>query len=588
MNGIPQETINEIRNSVDIVDVISSYMSLTPRGKNYLGFCPFHAHNHKTESMSVSKEKQIYSCFSCHSSGNVFKFIQDYENISFVEAVKKCADMANIKLDVRINTTNKFEKKFTDLYQMYDDSCKFYHNILNTSAGKEARDYLANRNINESLIKEFKIGLSLTDRNLLTNFLIKKDYSKENLLKSGLIIDNSYGISDIYVERIMFPLEDLQGRVVGFSGRIYNKKDNSKYINTRETDIFKKGELLYNYARAKDEARNKGYVIVMEGFMDVIRAYTVGIKNCIAMMGTAVTKNQAMTIKKMAKEIILCFDGDQAGAHATMSCIDELAKIDVIPKVIRLEENLDPDEYITKYGFEKFMDKVENPMNVVDFKLSYLKNDKDISKSEDLASYVNTVIKELSKINDDVLREISIKKLSIESNLDESFLRNRIIEQTKPEPKEVLKEEIIETKKLKGYEKAEKNLVYYMLLSKEVIKMYDNRSVFIQNNEYRRLANEISAYYHKYCDIILADFLSYVSNYPDLEKTTNEILSLNLDEDIDLDVINDYINKIKDNLFEKQIKKLMEQIKATTDFDKQKELALKIADLKIQKDSIVR
>ena len=589
MNGISQETINEIRNSIDIVDVISNYISLTPRGKNYMCFCPFHAHNHKTESMSVSKERQIFSCFSCHTSGNVFKFIQDYENISFIEAVKKCADMTNIKLDIKTNSLPfKNDDKFKELYKIYDDSCKFYHNILNTSNGKEAKEYLNKRNISEEIIKEFKIGLSLSDRTVLTKFLIKKENSKENLLKSGLIIENSYGMSDIYIDRIMFPLEDLQGRVVGFSGRIYNKMDNSKYINTKETDIFKKGEIVYNYSRARDESRNKGYVIVMEGFMDVIRAYTVGIKNCIAMMGTAVTKNQALIIKKMAKEVILCFDGDEAGAHATMSCIEELAKINVIPKVVRLEENLDPDEYIIKYGKEKFLEKLDNSINVMDFKLSYLKKNKDIAKSEDLALYVNNVIKELSKIDDEVLKEITLKKLSLESNLDVDFLKERLSENNKTEEKEVYKEEIKETKKLKGYEKAEKNLVYYMLLSKEVVKIFDNKSVFIENNNLRKLANEISAYYHKYGDIILADFLSYISNYQELYNTTNEVLSLNLNEDIDLNVINDYIYKIKDNLFDKQIKKLQEQIKTTTDIEKQKELVTKIANLKIQKDSIVR
>lgn len=582
-NGISQETINEIRNSLDIVDIVSRYVGLTPRGKNYFGICPFHDDNRP--SMSVSKDKQIYKCFSCGATGNVFKFIMDYENISFLEAIKKCADMANIPIDLKIKSFTSFDDKNKTLYEIYDNATKFYQNMINTAVGKEAKEYLKQRNINEDLIKEFKIGLSLKERTMLTQFLSNKGFNKNDLLKSGLILENNYGINDIYVERIMFPLEDLQGRVVGFSGRIYNKNDNSKYINTRETDIFKKGEILYNYARAKDEARNKGYVIVMEGFMDVIRSYTVGIRNTIAMMGTAVTKSQALTIKKMAKEIYLCFDGDKAGAHATMSCIDELIKIGVMPKVIRLEENLDPDEYILKYGKEKFLEKIDNPINVMDFKLSYLKDNKDISKSEELATYVNEVIKELSKIDDEVLREISIRKLSFESNLDIEFLKERLDSQ-KTEP--VISSEVVvkkETKKLKGYEKAEQNLVYYMLLSKEVIKVYDNRAVILENANLRNLAREISAYYHKYGNISIADFITYASNYKDLFETLNQILNLVLNDDIDMNVINDYVNIIRNNQIDKQIEKLNKQIKEMTDIEKATKLALRIVELTQQKIS---
>ena len=580
-SSISQELINEIRNSIDIVDVVSSYVSLTPRGKNYFGVCPFH--DDTNPSMSVTKDKQIYKCFSCGATGNVFNFIMDYENISFIEAVKKCADMANIPLNISFKSISSSNDKNKNLYEIYDNSCKFYQNMINTAAGKEAKEYLKKRNIDDSIIKEFKIGLSLKERTMLTQFLSKKSYSKTDLLRSGLILENSYGINDIYIERIMFPLEDLQGRVVGFSGRIYNKTDNSKYINTKETDIFKKGELLYNYYRAKDEARNKGYVIVMEGFMDVIRAYTVGIKNTIAMMGTAVTKSQALTIKKMAKEVYLCFDGDKAGAHATMSCVDELMKIGVMPKIIRLENNMDPDEFILKFGKEKFLEKIDNSINVMDFKLSYLKDNKDISKSEELANYVNNVIKELGKIEDEVLREITLRKLSTESNLDISFLKERL---TSEEPKKVLSKEVEKPKekqKLKGYELAERNLIYYMLLSKDVIKVYDNKAVILEDSLLRTLAREISAYYHKYNNISMADFISYASNYENINKTLNEILNLDLKDDIDMNVISDYVDTIRKNQIDKQIKRLTKQMEETTDDEYGKKLASRIVELKKQK-----
>jgi len=424
MNSVNQDIINEIRSSVDIVDVISSYLPLTQKGKNYFGVCPFHDDNNP--SMSVSKDKQIFKCFSCGASGNVFKFIQDYENISFMEALKKCADNAGITLSVNIKSKNDNFSKYKDLYDIYDIASKFYQNNINTAPAREAKEYLLNRNLNENIIKEFKIGLSLKKRDMLTKLLLNKKYSEKDLLRSGLAVQNDLGITDIYYDRIMFPLEDLTGKTVGFSGRLYNGEKNFKYINTKETEIFKKGEILYNYFRAKESARQKGYVIVMEGFMDVIRAYTIGITNTVATMGTAVTKNQVMTIKKMAREVYLCFDGDEAGAKATSSCADELVKIGVNPKIIRLEENLDPDEYIQKYGKERFLTKINNPINLMDFKMNYLKKGKNISSSEDLAEYVNDIIKELEKIDDDVLKEITLKKISLESNLDIEFLKSRL------------------------------------------------------------------------------------------------------------------------------------------------------------------
>ena len=580
MNNVSQELLNEIRNSVDLTDIVSSYISLTPRGKNYFGICPFHDDNRP--SMSVSKDKQIYKCFSCGATGNVFKFIMDYENISFMESVKKCADIANIKLDLKISNNNFKDEKNKPLYDIYENSNKFYQNLLNTSEGKEAKEYLYKRKIDDDLITEFKLGLSLKDRTMLTQFLIKKDFNKSDLINSGLVINNSYGLSDIYNNRIMFPIEDLNGRVVGFSGRIYNTTDNSKYINTKETDIFKKSEILYNYYRAKDESRHKGFVIIMEGFTAVMRAYQIGIKNVVATMGTALTKENANTIKKMARDVYLCFDGDSAGLKATMAAIVELSKIGVTPKIIKLEDNLDPDDYILQKGKDAFLSKLDNSINVMDFKLSYLKQNKDISKSDELASYVNEVINELVKIDDDVLKEITIKKLSFESNLDIDFIKERLSSAniSKEEKKEVIVPMKKIINKLNKYEKAEKFLVYYMLLSKEVVKIYDHKVKFITNNDLRLLAKEISAYYHKYGDIILADFLSYIDVYEDLSKTVKELLSLDLNDEIDLDVINDYVNTIKENLINMQIDKLKRKINEESDIKTQASLAQQICELK--------
>ena len=570
MNTLSQEKINEIRNGVNIVDVISSYIPLTPKGKNYFGVCPFH--DDTNPSLSVSASKQIYKCFSCGATGTVFKFIMDYENISFKEAVKKVADLGGVQVNI-----GKIEKKQThqELHQIYDLALKFYINNLNTAAGKEAREYLHKRNINEQTIKEFQIGLSLK-HDTLSKIMTQK-FKREDVLKSGLVGLNDNGYYDLFYERIMFPLYDLDGSPVAFSGRIYNKEDNAKYFNTRETEIFKKGELIYNYHRARDIARRKNQVIVMEGFMDVIRAYTVGIENVIAMMGTAVTDVQASLIKRMAKEIILCFDGDEAGAKATMACSNELLKIGVTPKVIRLEDNLDPDEYIQKYGKEAFQRKIDNPISLMDFKITYLKSGKDLTTSTDQAKYISEIISELNKIDDDILKELTIKKIATELNIDESLIKKHLVQNPKP---------IMPIKKAKKspvmdkYEKAESALVYYMLKSPEVITMYNNRVTYIPEKEYRSLAREISAFYKNFGFIDEADFIDYVECDPELMATISKINKTNTKDTYTLEEIEDYINVIKAYNVQEEIKRLTDKMKNLTDpLDKAK-IAEEIVGLK--------
>ena len=570
MNTLSQEKINEIRNSVNIVDVISSYIPLTPRGKNYFGVCPFHDDNNP--SMSVSPSRQIYKCFSCGATGTVFKFIMDYENISFLEAVKKVADIGGVSVNI-----GKIKKKqtHTELHQIYDLSLKFYINNLNTPSGKEAREYLKKRNINEDIIKEFQIGLSLK-QGALSKILIDK-FKPDEVLKSGLVGKNDYGYYDLFYDRIMFPLYDLDGNPVAYSGRIYNREDNSKYFNTRETEIFKKGELIYNYHRAKDIARQKNQIIIMEGFMDVIRAYTVGIKNTIAMMGTAVTDAQAHLIKRMAKDIILCFDGDEAGAKATMSCLNELLKLGVTPKIVRLEDNLDPDEYIQKYGKEAFQRKIDNPISSMDFKLSYLKNGKDLTSPAGQAKYISEIITELNKIDDDILKDLTIKKICTEMNIDEDIIRKHLenTKQPKPKPKQVQTK--VTTDK---YEKAESALLYYMLKSPEVITMYNNKVTYIPNKEYRLLAREISNFYKNFGFINEADFIDYIECDEDLMNTINKINKQNTKEEYSNEEIEDYIKVIKDFNVKEEIKRLTNKMKNLTDpLDKAK-IAEEIVSLK--------
>lgn len=562
------EKINEIRNSVDIADVISSYISLTPKGKNYFGVCPFH--DDTNPSMSVSSSKQIYKCFSCGATGNVFKFIMDYENVSFIEAVKKVADIGGINVNINQNVKKIINNSLNDIYNL---SLKIYINNLNTSQGKEAKEYLLKRDINDDIIKEFQIGLSLR-KNTLSNIFEKK-FNETDILKSGLIGKNDNGFYDLFYDRIMFPLYDLSGNPIAYSGRIYNRQDNSKYFNTRETEIFKKGETLYNYHRAKNIARQKNQIIIMEGFMDVIRAYTVDIKNVVATMGTAVTTFQANLIKKMAKEIILCFDGDEAGAKATMSCSNELLKLGISPKVVRLEDNLDPDEYIKKYGKEAFQRKIDNAISMMDFKISYLKNGKNLTSSVDQAKYINEVINELNKIDDDILKSITIKKVASEMNVDEDLIKSHLT--NVPKKQNEIIQPVINMNK---YQQAESSLVYFMLKSPEVIKMCDKRVTYIPTKEYRMLAREISAFYKNFGYINEADFIDYIECDSDIMSTINKINKENHKENYQIEEIDDYINVIMDYNIKEEINRLTKKMNELTDPIQQVKIADKIVKLK--------
>lgn len=574
MNGqkIDQEKINEIKNSVDIVDVISKYIPLVGKGKNLFGVCPFH--DDTNPSMSVSREKQIYTCFSCGATGTVFTFLEEYEHISFIEALKMCADIAGIDLKI---SNIKEKKKDNELYEMYEVASKLYQNNINTEDGLDAKKYLNDRNITDDIIKQFKIGLALKDNNL-TKLLKHKKYDENKLINSGLVIKNGLNMYDSFYDRIMIPITDLNDKIIGFSGRIYKKYyDNkpSKYKNTEETEIFKKGEILYNYKLAREEARIKGSVIIMEGFMDLFRAYSIGVKNVVVSMGTAVTKEQANLLKRMAKNIILCFDGDEAGAKATYSCSNELMKLGINPKIVRLEENLDPDEYILKYGKEKFINKIENPISIMDFKLNYLKKGKDLNNSVDMSSYVNLIIDELNNIEDDVLREVTLKKLSNESSLDIEFLRSKI----KSKEKNIVIKKTIKLPKTNMYIKAEQYLLYYMLESTNVIKMYQNNIGYMPTDKYRKLAFEITYFYKNNDYINISDLMISLKDDQELINTIKEINLLNLKDEYTNEEILDYIKTIKNYNIKVESKRLKNLMKMELDPLKKAEYAEKILEI---------
>ena len=565
-------SINDIRKANDIVDVISSYIPLTKRGKNYFGVCPFH--DDTNPSMSVTRDKQIYKCFSCGASGNVFTFIMDYEHVDFKEALSILAKRAGI--DFKGSYVKSSPDKYEKYYKMYDLALKLYQNNINSSLGKDAVEYLEKRSISKEIIKEFKIGLAL-DRDSLTNILTKKGYSTLEMENYGL----GNGYNDLYYSRIMFPLFDTNNRVVGFSGRIYNSSSSSKYVNTKETPIFKKGEVLYNYYNAKEHCRLKKNVILVEGFMDVIRLYSIGIKNVVALMGTALTKEQINLLKRLSHDIYICLDGDSAGIKANLSIGSDLANAGCNVFVINLSDGYDPDEYILKFGADAYNSLYENALNYGEYKLLHMRDGLDLSNINDKSEYINSVLSEVSKESDDIKREFILKKISTEFDIDINILKNNLKKQEKYSKIETLKRKPEKHVKLDKYTKATYGILYTMMNSYEKTKIYEKKLNYLPSKEARFLANEI-IYVYRYNDSpALADFLTSLSDKPELFNLVREILKNVRDDESIFEAFDDYIAVIRDYNKNQEIKRLKEMINEEVDPEKKASLLERIRLVKM-------
>lgn len=541
----------EIRNASDIVEVISSYIPLVKRGKNYFGVCPFH--DDTNPSMSVSSDKQIYKCFSCGASGNVFNFVMEYEKVDFKEAVSILAKRAGISLGS--SALFKRGNKFDRYYEMYELALMFYRNNINSAFGEAAINYLDERGISKELIKEFKIGLSL-NKDSLSMVLVNKGYSNEEIERFGL----GNGVHDLYINRIMFPLFDTNNRVVGFSGRIYNNSNSSKYINTKETPIFIKGDLLYNYYNCKEYVRLEKCLIIVEGFMDVIRLYSIGIKNVVALMGTSLTKKQISLIKRLTSKVYLCLDGDNAGRSA-MNSIGEVLSNYFSVSVIDLGGGNDPDEFVLKYGKNRFVSLYENAISYSEYKIIYMKEGIDFNDLDQKSSYINDVLKEVKNEEDLVKQEFMLKRIALEFDIDINILKNNLKNIEKCSKIKTLNESPVKRVKINRYDKATYNIIYTILCNYEACKYYEKKLNFLPRKEERYLSNEIIHTYKVDGKLVLADFITKLSDKPELFEVLKSVLS-NVYEESNFEAFKDYITVIKDynkNQNIKRLKKLMSE-----------------------------
>ncbi len=551
--------VEEVRKKTDIVDLISEYIPLIKKGKNYFGVCPFH--DDSNPSMSVSREKQIYKCFSCGASGNIYNFLMDYEHIDFKEALSKLSSKLGINIE---NTTIKVNNKFDKFYEIYDLTSKLYQNNLLSEKGGSARNYLKSRNISLEEIKKFNIGLSFSNNQVVKQ--LEKKYNLLDLEDVGLISNNH----DIFQNRIMFPLMNLENKTVAFSGRIYdtNSKD-SKYINTKETNIFKKGEILYNYYACKEDVRIKKYLILVEGFMDVIRLSTIGIKNVVATMGTSLTINQIKLLKRLSNNIYLCFDGDNPGKLANINNGEELIKHDINIKVISLDNNDDPDSYVLKNGKEKFETLIEEAKSYQEYYMEYQKDNISTTDIKEVTEYINKVLEKLKYNNNAIEKELVLKKLAKDFDISYNTLENRLKDyslekNTNLEIKSPKKEEKITVNK---YYVASRDLIMGMLYNNKIIDIYKNYNIQMINNKFDAILNEILYRYDVYGSVEVAEiFDEFISN----DEEREFFKTLITDEEVySEDYYIDCIKSINECVTNQKIKYLQKMIEEEKDVNKQ-------------------
>lgn len=555
---IEDEKINQIREAVDIVELIGEYVQLKKQGRNYFGLCPFHGEN--SPSFSVSAEKQIFHCFGCGAGGNVFTFLMDIEGYSFIEAAKVLAEKGNIPLDVEINKENKsasVSASSEQMIQAHELLKKFYHHLLiHTNEGQEALEYLLNRGFTEASIEKFQIGYALDSWDFIAKFLKKRGFSLELMEQAGLIIfrDKDQSYFDRFRNRVMFPITDHQGNTIAFSGRAIGD-DQPKYLNSPETPIFNKSKILYNFHQARSHIRKKEQVVIFEGFADCISAVRAGVEQSVATMGTALTEQHIQLLKRNTDQIIICYDSDSAGLHAANRAANMLHEQGLNIKVAIMPDKLDPDDYIKKYGEKSFVSEVIGAsLTYMAFKLHYLRLGKNLNNEGDRIQYIEEVLKEVSRLPNAVERDFYLRQLSSEFSLSLDALetqQRQVFFQMRNQgtlPKtSILKRTTLqyEQKLRPANQNAERFLIAHMLKSKEItykIQQMLGNTVFYLD-DHQAIITYLYAYYEDGHEPNTSLFLTYLPD-PNLRKMVSEIEMMSVDEEVSDKELTDCINQV--------------------------------------------
>lgn len=560
MYVINDNVLDEIRDRADIVDLIGEYVDLKKSGSNYMGLCPFHSE--KTPSFSVSSSKSIFKCFGCGVGGDVITFVMKRENLSFPEAVEFLADKYNVRLEEYKDENKEARDKRSRLYEINREAA--LHFLKNFQTSKKAQLYLSSRMISAKTTRAYGIGYSKDSWTDLYDHLTSLGYKEDELLELNLISKSKNGnYIDRFRDRVMFPIINRNNKVIAFGARGFGDAK-PKYLNSRETPIFHKGSNVFNMNIISRES-SRERIILVEGYMDVISLYNSGINYSVASLGTSLTIDQANIIKKMAKDIYICYDSDNAGINATSRAIDIFLQASVKPKIIELDEGLDPDDFIKKYGVEAFENKIKSSISYIEFKIKKLRENFNLKDNEGLSNFTIEAAKIFSSIKNPIERDIFVKDFSKNYNISylaiENYInylnRNRVKEAKKEKFKVKRNTNVVKSNKTR----AQEELLAYSLLDNDIYNYIKKRiEVFYFNNAMTRAVfEEIPRFFEEEMEV--ADFLSLLESNRLIDNDfKNNILAIINDIYVNEKVVDELIKTVESNYLQNQKSKILENI----------------------------
>ena len=590
MYVINDNVLDEIRDRADIVDLIGEYVDLKRSGSNYMGLCPFHSE--KTPSFSVSPSKSIFKCFGCGVGGDVITFIMKRENLNFPEAVEFLAEKYNVRLSEYKDENKEAREKRNRLYDINREAAM--HFLNNLSSSSKAQKYLRDRGLSDKTIRAYGLGYSKDSWTDLYDHLTKLGYKEEELLDLNLISKSKNGnYIDRFRDRVMFPIINRNNKVIAFGARGFGDAK-PKYLNSRETPIFHKGSNLFNMNIISRES-SRQRIILVEGYMDVISLYNSGINYSVASLGTSLTEDQAAIIKKMAKDIYICYDSDKAGINATSRAIDIFLSKSCKPKIIELEGGLDPDDFIKKYGMEGFENKIKSAISYIDFKIKILRENFNLEDAEGLSNFTLESAKILSSIKNPIERDIFVKEFSKKYNISykaiENYInylnRNKINSEKKEKFKLKKNTNVVKSTKTR----AQEELLSYSLLDNDIYNYIKNKiRVFYFTNAMTRASfEEIPKMFEE--ELEVSEFLNLLEKNRLIDSNFKEnVLGIIKNIHVNEKIVDELIKTLERNYLQKEKERILENIdKLQGEEDKNllldalknlKEINLKLSELK--------
>lgn len=580
-NGINDDIIEKVHDSSDLVSIVSEYLPLKQTGSNYLGLCPFH--NEKTPSFSVSRPKQFFKCFGCGEGGDVITFIMKMENLSFVESVKFLADKYGIPLDENRKVDKKLESQKDRIYKINKETARYYYK--NLIEAEKPLKYLKDRKISRQVLNQFGLGYSIDSWNNVNDYLKGKGYKEEDIEKAGIIgrRKDKKGYYDKFRNRIMFPIIDTRGRIIGFGGRVLDESM-PKYLNSQDTPVFSKGYNLYGLNLLRQHS-NRERIILVEGYMDVIALFNYGINYSVASLGTAFTQNQAKLLKRYGKQVYICYDSDKAGLNATMKALNILKKEGVEPKVIALPSGQDPDDFINENGLEKFEELIDGALNYVEYNIFINKKKYDLSNPEDNIGFTKEIARILKGLKSPIEKDVYIDQVSRETGISKEAIKREILGKNYNRNTSSSKDKYINSRYRNNNSKIMpvKNILEsaHLTAEKTLIKL------MMEDRVYYNLIKEnllVEDFFNYECNILANLIFKQYTDKSEEIKLDSEVVLKQLEnrDNINIDVINEIINKDINYLPENKtelIDDLLNTIRRSKLKIKRKEVGKKIKEI---------